>query len=235
MASSRCRALPHSFGQLGSMFVTRFMTSAPEPAGLWCSLRWSGLASALLASSWRPHATMWPAPPSRASSSLTGARRGSVTSSPPAATMRQSSSWQGCSLMTPSCGGLRPSSQICQSSGRSPRSAAFRRTRRLAWLERASRSVPPSRGSRARGATRRFPIFEEVPCVLASLVPDGLTEELLPMGLDISLAVPEFQKSEIGKLLPDAWYGSSEPCRTGYIYIPVGCARILTDSVNGRL
>ena len=65
----------------------------------------------------------------------------------------------------------------------------------------------------------RFPIFEEVPCVLASLVPDGLTEELLPMGLDISLAVPEFQKSEIGKLLPDAWYGSSEPCRTGYIYI----------------
>ena len=65
----------------------------------------------------------------------------------------------------------------------------------------------------------RFPIFEEVPCVLASLVPDGLTEELLPMGLDISLAVPDFQKSEIGKLLPDAWYGSSEPCRTGYIYI----------------
>ena len=65
----------------------------------------------------------------------------------------------------------------------------------------------------------RFPIFEEVPCVLASLVPDGLTEELLPMGLDISLAVPDFQKSEIGKLLPDAWYGSSEPRRTGYIYI----------------
>ena len=80
----------------------------------------------------------------------------------------------------------------------------------------------------------RFPIFEEVPCVLASLVPDGLTEELLPMGLDISLAVPDFQKSEIGKLLPDAWYGSSEPCRTGYIYIPVGCARVLTDSVEWK-